>query len=134
MYELPVIHVDDAHFHVERKEGSESEIYRLPTGLGFILDATGYRFKIPLEMGGQPPNLIQLVRGAGNTYTRPWREGKTRYVMTGDTLNPGRGCERLRMFEAGEVLIVAIGKHIPPGHPMGQGKFFLYWVGMIYVL
>jgi hypothetical protein len=133
MYELPVICVDDAHFQVEREEGGEPEIYRLPAGPGFILDATGYTFQVPLGLGGQPPNLIQLVRGAGHTYERTWREGKTRYVMTGDTLIPARGCTRLRMFDSGEVLIVAIGKHVAPTHPLGQGTFYPYWVTMIYV-
>ncbi len=133
MYELPVIRVDDAHFQVEREEGSESEIYRLPAGPGFILDASGYTFRIPLSLGGQPPNLIQLVRGAGHTYERTWQEGKTTYVMTGDTLIPARGCPRLRMFESGEVLILAIGKHVAPNHAMGQATFYPYWVTMIYV-
>ena len=133
MYELPAIYVDDAHFQVEREDGTEPEIYRLPAGPGFILDATGYTFRVPLDLGGQPPNLIQLVRGAGHTYERPWREGKMRYVMTGDTLIPARGCVRLRMFESGEVLSLAIGKFVPAASMLDKGKFYSYWVSMIYV-
>ena len=134
MYELPVIRVDDTHFQVEREDGTEPEIYRLSSGPGFILDATGYTFRVPLDLGGQPPNLIQLARGAGHTYERPWREGKTRYVITGDTLIPARGCARLRMFDSGEVLILAIGKFISPISMVAKGKFYPYWVSMIYIL
>lgn len=133
MYELPVIRVDDAHFQMERGDGSEPEIYRLPAGPGFILDATGYTFRVPLDLGGQPPNLIQLVRGAGHAYERPWREGKTRYVITGDTLIPARGCVRLRVFDSGEVLILAIGKFVSSASMLGKGKFYSYWVSMVYV-
>jgi hypothetical protein len=133
-YQLPVIHVDDAHFQVDREDGSEPEIYTLSVGPGFILDATGYTFQAPSDLEGQPPNLIQLVRGAGQTYMQPWREGKTRYVMTGDTLKPARGCMNLRMFESGEVLILAVGRFFPPDTPMGKGQFYAYWVTMIYVI
>jgi hypothetical protein len=133
VYELPIIRVDDAHFHKERDGGEESEIYRLSAGPGFILDATGYTFRIPLDLGGQPPNLIQLVRSAGHTYERAWQEGKTRYVITGDTLIPAKGSVRLRMFETGEVIVLAIGKFVSPGSIMGKGKFYPYWVSMIYV-
>lgn len=133
MYELPVILVDDSHSQVERSHDANPEIYRLASGPGFILDATGYTFQVPLELGGQPPNLIQLVCGAGQTYECPWWDGKTRYVITGDTLKPARGCVRLRSLESGEVLCLAIGKYVAPGYPMGQGKFLPYWVSMIFV-
>jgi hypothetical protein len=133
VYELPVIRVDDAHFQMEWQDGTEPEIYRLPAGPGFVLDATGYTFRVPLDLGGQPPNLIQLVRGAGHTYERPWREGKTRYVITGDTLIPAKGSVRLRMFESGEVLSLAIGKFVSPGSVLAKGKFYSYWVSMIYI-
>jgi hypothetical protein len=132
-YQLPVIRVDDAHFQVDREDSRDPEIYKLPVGPGFILDATGYTFHAPPGLESVPPNLIQLVRGAGQTYGHPWREGKTRYVMTGDTLKPARGCVTLRMFEAGEVLILAIGRFFPPEGPMEEGKFYTYWVTMIYV-
>jgi hypothetical protein len=133
MYELPVIRVDDAHFHIEKKEGGESGIYHLPTGPGFILDATGYTFRVPRDLGGQAPNIIQLVCGAGQIYECPWWQGKTRYVITGDTLMPAQGCESLRNFDSGEVLCLAIGRYIFPVSPMGEGKFYPYWVAMIYV-
>ena len=94
---------------------------------------SGYTFYPPPDLEGEPPNLIQLVRGAGQTYGQAWREGKTRYVMTGDTLKPAPGCETLRMLEAGEVLIIAIGKLLTPFGPMEKGKFYTYWVSMIYV-
>jgi hypothetical protein len=133
VHELPVILVDDSHSQVERSQGADSEIYRLASGPGFILDATGYTFRVPLELGGQPPNLIQLVCGAGQMYECPWWDGKTRYVITGDTVKPARGCIRLRSFESGEVLCLAIGKYTPPSHPLGQGDFHPYWVSMIFV-
>ena len=133
MYELPVIRVDEAHFHIERKDGSDSSVYQLPSGPGFILDATDYSFRVPIDLAGQPQNIIQLVCGAGQIFECPWWHGKTRYVITGDTLKPAQGCERLKNFDSGEVLCLAIGRYIFPANPMGKGKFYPYWVSMISV-
>lgn len=133
MYELPVIRVDDAHYQVKREDGSEPEMYRLASGPGFILDATDYTFHIPPDLEGEPPNLIRLVRGAGHTYERPWQEGKMTYVMTRDTLRPVRDSGRLRMFESGEILMLAVGRYISFESSMGVGNFCAYWMSMIYV-
>lgn len=133
MSELPVIRVDDAHHQVERAEGNEPEIYKLPAGPGFILDATGYNFRIPPGLGHEPPNLIQLVRGAGNMYAHPWHQGKTKYVLTGDTLRPSSESTTLRMFEAGEVLTLAIGRYVPDDQRTALVSFYPYWITLICV-
>jgi hypothetical protein len=133
VYELPVIRMDDAHYQVKREDGSEAEMYKLPAGPGFILDTTGYVFHVPPDLEGEPPNLIRLVRGAGHTYERLWQEGKMTYVMTRDTLRPVRGSGRLRMFESGEILMVAVGRHIAFEGSYAEGKFRAYWMSMIYI-
>jgi len=132
VYELPVILVDDTHFH-RRRTGNKAEMYKIPAGPGFILDATGYTFRTLPDLKGKPPNLIQLVCGLGQIYGLPWQEGKTKYIFTGDNLKPARGCVRLRSFESGEVLMLAIGRYIHPQGPKDEGQFFPYWTSMIYV-
>jgi len=53
--ELPVIRVDNAHYQVEREDGSQPEIYTLPAGPGFILDSTGKLCLIPM------PQVLRLL-------------------------------------------------------------------------
>ena len=134
MSELPVIRVDNTHYQVEREDGSQPEIYTLPAGPGFILDATGYAFQIPPGLGTKPPNLIQLVHGAGHAYEHPWQQGKVVYVITGDTLQPQHGPEVFRMFVIGAMLTLAIGRYVSAAESAIFVDFHAYWVGLITVI
>ena len=134
MSELPVIRVDHAHYQVEQVDGSQPEIYMLPAGPGFFLDASEYAFQIPPGLNTKLPNLIQLVCGAGHTYEHPWQQGKFVYLITGDTLQPQHGAKAFRTFVMGELLTFAIGRYVSAKESSIFVDFHTYWVALIHVI
>jgi hypothetical protein len=132
--DLPVVRVDELHHKVERVDGSQPEIYILPAGPGFYLDATEYNFTIPPGLENKPPNLIQLVRGVGHTYEHPWQQGKNLYLITGDTLQPQHGASTFRMFVSGEMVTLAIGRYVSAEESAIFVDFHTYWIALITVI
>jgi len=132
--DLPVIRVDELHLQVELTDGSHPEIYILPAGPGFFLDAAEYTFQVPPGLENKPPNLIQLVRGVGHTYEHPWQQGKALYLITGDTLQPQHGAQVFRMFVSGEMLTLAIGRYVSAEESAVFVDFHTYWLALITVI
>jgi hypothetical protein len=127
--ELPVIAVDDEHRAFESAfEDALSLEYEIPSGIGFILDATGYEFHIPAGEEDHPPNMIQLRVDDNSFYGYPWKEGLTRYTLTSETLNPLGGSQPFYGLFPGATVAVAIG------YQRDEKNFNVYWAGIIIVV
>jgi hypothetical protein len=131
---LPVIIADDDHQQIVSREGFEPPPYEVLPGPGFILDLGSYRLPIPPGYERIRPNIIQIVRGQGQIYWHSWEESIRRYELTAKTLNHPRDIPEFSHLQAGETLILAIGRFMQPTQPgKNQAQFIPYWVAQVIV-
>ncbi len=122
---LATIHVDDEH---RQFEGGSNATYEIPSGIGLILDASGYEFKIPPGAKYKGPNMIQVMLDQNSFYGLPWKEGVTQYTLSLQTLNPMGNSAPLTGFYPGEDVVVAIGYQSDPEN------FYVLWAGILNIM
>jgi len=95
---LPVITVDTEHLV------SPNLAYEIPSGPGFVLDASAYVFGTPTG-----PTLVQVILD-GQTYTGNWTAANNIQTVRAENLLPPPGFKPLIAFPAGKQIIVVIGR------------------------
>lgn len=114
---LPVLKVDQAHMSTPGLD------YQIPAGNGFILDASGYEFNIPANLGQVDVNYVEIAV-YGKVYGAPWTAPGTDQAITVDKLQPLIGGSALGGFQSGQQLIVALGYK-------NGSRFAAVWSGVI---
>lgn len=125
--DAPVIKLDDAHKMMNQAKDAKPNSYAIPASNGFILDAEGYKFDIPVELKETPLNSIQLIQSKTEQYELAWNPGTTRYHLDQTTLKPHPGSLPFTGFKKGDHLVIAVGAIF------SAGQFGPVWVSMITV-
>ena len=122
-----VILVDDAHLQMQTKDNAAAEFYSVAAAQSLVVDASGYKFRIPAELSFKGLNSLQLVLSKQERYSVPWSSDTGRQTLSARTLSPDSGSKVFQGFRAGQKGIVAIG------HKDGD-DFHVVWVGMFEVI
>ena len=126
--DVPVVRVDALHDHLAAPARTAKPEYALRPARGFLIDATGFVFS-PARMprGVSSPNTISILRPSRGTYTVPWFQGKTKYLVTQDTAVPeDNSFPPFTPISVGETLTIYIGHQSP--HPkLGVPDLSVFW-------
>ena len=123
---LPVIKIDEQHLMTQQTNRSEEPTYEIRSRDGFILDASGYKFRSAEGSAQGAPTAIELIVGQRGLYEAAWQAGVERYELTAATLAPKSGSMPFAGFKRGDRLILAIGRQTSPAPP-AQPDFYLLW-------
>ena len=132
---MPMLKMDDAH-HFSSHKNRHPERYSITASPGIVLDATGYTFKPNSPMPqGKTAERIEILRQKAITerttgkkrYLVQWTPGKTRYELSGITLQPGPESPPFDGFKAGERWFVFVST------PYETNKSFVLWSGVVEV-
>ena len=126
---MPAVLVDDRHNHLR---SGATEVYTVPAGAGFTLDASRFSFTIPQPLAGvSGPNAIQLVV-EGSVYSLPWHSGVARYDLLPGRLSPLKGAAQSGL-RPGTQVVVAIG-YEKQRQPDGTLPFWPFWASLVRVV
>ena len=128
--QLQVIVVDQEHM----QDGSRENIpaYTIGPAGGIILDASSHVMRIPSQLKGRRPNMIQLIAGKHEMYGAEWSEREGRYLLDGTTLRPLYQSKPFGGFRAGQNIILAIVQENAPGAD-GRIEVYPMWYSMLNV-
>ena len=131
--ELPVLHIDKAHWQTQTLDGTEPLEYAITCHKGFIVSTEGFEFTLPEggDIGG--PNIIQIVMGKDQLYAMAYEPGVSLYTVNPANLVPLYGSIPFSGFEQGQKLIIAVGHLAPPTKDHTQPKFTVLWAGVVNV-
>lgn len=121
---LPIIKVDDQHLSMDNYPG---KVYKIQPGEGFVLDVSGYKFRIPQSLGIDTVNEIQIATSPDQVYSIPIQHTKTQYTVTKETLSPKGQTLPFENMKDGESITVGVGYAYP------DGRFYPAWIGIISV-
>jgi len=128
---LPVIKIDDAHWAAQREGGSEALKYQVPKGEGFVLDVSGYKFKIPVSLGIQEPNFIMISVEKNQQYGIVWDSSRGgQYVISRETLRPLSDSLPFHGFKKGQEIVIAIGYL----NTVSNASFYPFWYSFVEII
>jgi hypothetical protein len=124
----PVIKIDDEHNHI--KPGADRNvIYKVSSGKGIIVDATGFDFTLLKKyLDGKLPDKIFIVSDKGTFVANFNATGKT--TLDKYSLHPFADNSTFTRFQSGDAPVIAIGTVQQVGK---KSKIAQVWATTIHV-
>lgn len=120
------VKVDDAHMQIG---DNANLIYSVSAGPAIVIDMTGYKFSLwPNEEPA--PDFISVIISDNHQYYVPLSQGKTRYLISGETAKPGRGMLPFPGFAKNKKIMLAIGKR-RYDTAKKEDVLRVHWLGMV---
>jgi len=131
--ELPILHIDKAHWQTQAITGAEPLEYSITCHKGFIISTEGFEFTLPDEVEFNAPNIIQIVMGKDRLYAMAYEPGVTIYTVNAANLVPLYGSLPFNGFEVDQKIIIAVGHLAPVARDNSRPKFTVLWAGVVNV-
>jgi hypothetical protein len=101
------IKLDEEHNHSSFKTNEIVSKYSIREDSGIIIDATEYKYNIPLEFKKNQINQIQVVID-GNVFYSEWN-GENMIVLDKKTISRLKSEVEFTGFKKGQLILIAIG-------------------------